>query len=361
MKDEAVVPESEAIEGPRRTCEPEPVQDGEPVRRNVQKGTGVITRTVARLIDGRHEARPLERNSERRSRYAAPTINACLDDNVTVVSAVMAASSFTMPSPVPRVFLDLAAVSDLAHRPCGSAWVRQTGHYDYWLKPDTTTTGLWVRLKPDTTTTMRSTMKPPSKPTSTRKLVRSSLTQSIGRSVSRFQDSSNEFDDVAAEILALDRRDLSCMTMLLFRGASADELAAALHLQRGIVTTTLERLQLAGYARFEPGNGTRIELTEHARKWIERIWAPVREDGDRLLEGYPVQQLAVFARFLQQVCEVLEGERGSCAPGWRRPSQTGDRICVVGYHRRLFDGCSCSSKGISGGPSISTTSPRAAH
>ena len=154
--------------------------------------------------------------------------------------------------------------------------------------------------------------------------------------MSRFQDSSNAFDDVAAEILALDRRDLSCMTMLLFAGAaSAEDLAGALHMQRGIVTTTLERLQLAGYARFEPGNGTRIELTEHARKWIERIWAPVREDGNRLLEVYPVQQLAIFDRFLQQVCEVLESQtrqlrtwlRGSVVSGQAVASSWGALAC----------------------------------
>lgn len=174
-------------------------------------------------------------------------------------------------------------------------------------------------------------MKPPSKPTSARTLVRPSLTQSIGRMVSRFQDSSNEFDDVAAEILALERRDLSCMTMLLFRGAaSADELAAALHMQRGIVATTLERLQLAGYARFEPGNGTRIELTEHARKWIERIWAPLREDGNHLLEGYPVQQLVVFARFLQQVCEVLEARTRQLRTWLEAPSSQARRSHLRG-------------------------------
>jgi AraC family transcriptional regulator len=133
------------------------------------------------------------------------------------------------------------------------------------------------------------------------------LTHSIGTAVSRFQDFSNAFDDVAGEILALDRRDLSCMTMLLFGGAaSAEELAGALHVRRGIVTTTLERLQLAGYARFQPGNGTRIELTEHARKWIERIWAPLQAEGNRLLGTYPTQQLIVLAKFLQQACEILE-------------------------------------------------------
>src|SRR6266566_4380947 len=90
------------------------------------------------------------------------------------------------------------------------------------------------------------------------------------------------FDDVAARILALHRSDLACMTMLLFGGAaSVDQLTAALHLQRGAVTATVARLQLAGYARRRPEiGGARIELTEHARRWIERIWEPVREEGD---------------------------------------------------------------------------------
>ena len=131
--------------------------------------------------------------------------------------------------------------------------------------------------------------------------------QAIGHAVSRFQESSYAFDDVAAEILALDRRDLSCMTMLLFGGAAtADELAAGLHLSRGAVTTTLERLQLAGYARFQPGGGARIELTEHARKWIERIWAPLRKDGRRLLEQFPTAQLTLFTTFMRQACEIQE-------------------------------------------------------
>jgi AraC family transcriptional regulator len=155
--------------------------------------------------------------------------------------------------------------------------------------------------------------------------------QSIGRGISRFQDSSYAFDDVAAEILALDRRDLACMTALLFGGAaSAGELATALHLQRGIVTTTLERLQLAGYARFEAGKGTRIELTEHARTWIERIWAPLRADGNRLLEVYPAQQLAMLARFLQQACDVLESQTRQLRTWLEMPSSQAKRSHLRG-------------------------------
>jgi AraC family transcriptional regulator len=152
-------------------------------------------------------------------------------------------------------------------------------------------------------------MKPLVERNLTGSVSRADLTRAIGRTISRFQDSSNAFDDVAAEILALDRRDLACMTMLLFAGpATADQLATGLRLRRGIVTTTLERLQLAGYARFQPGDGRRIELTEHARNWITRIWAPLREEGNRVLDTYAIAQLVVIVQFLQQACAVLDGQ-----------------------------------------------------
>jgi AraC family transcriptional regulator len=136
---------------------------------------------------------------------------------------------------------------------------------------------------------------------------RALLLRAIGHGVSQFQEASYAFDDVAAEILALSRRDLPCMTLLLFGGpAPVDELAAALHTPRTVVGASLERLQLAGYARFQPGGGPRIELTEHARKWIERIWADLREDGRRLLDRYSTQTLTVIDAFLRRACEVQE-------------------------------------------------------
>ena len=174
-------------------------------------------------------------------------------------------------------------------------------------------------------------MKPLVQRNLTGSVSRADLTRAIGRTISRFQDASNVFDDVAAEILALDRRDLACMTMLLFSGpASADELASALHLRRGIVNTTLERLQLAGYARFQPGHETRVELTAHARNWIERIWAPLREDGNRLLATYPTTQLVVIARFLQQACEVLDGQTRRLRTWLEVPSSVARRTHLRG-------------------------------
>jgi AraC family transcriptional regulator len=130
----------------------------------------------------------------------------------------------------------------------------------------------------------------------------------MGIEVVHFQEESTAFDDVAARILALDRGDLPCMTMLLFGGpASVDHLAVALHVPRGVITATIDRLQLAGYARRRAeGDLSRIELTEHARQWIEHIWAPLREDGGRLLRRYSTRDLALMRTFMARAREVQE-------------------------------------------------------
>lgn len=153
---------------------------------------------------------------------------------------------------------------------------------------------------------MMTTMNPTSR-ARRRTAERRRLAQTIGRAASRFQEASYAFDDVAADILGLSRADLPVLTMLLFGGpASADELSGALHVRRSLVAATLERLQLAGYARFQPGGGPRIELTAHARKWIERIWAPLRQEGFRLLDYYSTPHLRIIAGFMQQACAIQE-------------------------------------------------------
>jgi AraC family transcriptional regulator len=145
---------------------------------------------------------------------------------------------------------------------------------------------------------------------------RQRLTRTIGRGISRFQEASYAFDDVAAEILALDRKDLPVMTALLFNGpASAEELSSTLHTPRSAVTATLERLQLAGYARAQPGGPSRYELTSHAGRWIERIWAPLGDDGVRLMRGYATRDLAMIAGFVEQA-STLQEARTTRLRGW---------------------------------------------
>jgi AraC family transcriptional regulator len=156
------------------------------------------------------------------------------------------------------------------------------------------------------------------------------LAEAIGRGVARFQENTHAFDEVAAEILALHRSDLPAMTLLLFGGpASVDAVAAALHLRRSAVAATVERLQLAGYARAQPGSD-RVELTGHARTWIGRIWASLQEDGERILGGYSTAHLTVIAGFIEQACASQEARTAALRQWLALPSSPAKRPHLKG-------------------------------
>lgn len=137
---------------------------------------------------------------------------------------------------------------------------------------------------------------------------RGQLTGAIGQAVVQFQEDSAEFDRVAARVMALDRDDLPCLTALLFGGpAPIDRLAGMLETSRAAVVGTCERLQLAGYAR-RRGHGAlaTVEITEHAHQWIERVWSPLRVDGERLMSGYDVRDLAVIQAFMDRAQAIQQ-------------------------------------------------------
>jgi DNA-binding MarR family transcriptional regulator len=71
------------------------------------------------------------------------------------------------------------------------------------------------------------------------------------------------------------------------------------------MSSTIGRLELAGYARRHPGGRSALfELTEHARQWIARIWEPLGEAGARLMARYPTRDLAMMHGFLVRARSV---------------------------------------------------------
>jgi AraC family transcriptional regulator len=137
---------------------------------------------------------------------------------------------------------------------------------------------------------------------------RQPLIATIGADIARFQEESTAFDEMAARVLGLERADLRCMTLLLFAGPASDaQLTSACGLPRRIVSSTIARLQLAGYARRQPGGkGSAVELTEHARAWVERLWTPLREEGAAMLAEYGTRELALVHEVLSRAGEVQQ-------------------------------------------------------
>jgi DNA-binding MarR family transcriptional regulator len=111
-------------------------------------------------------------------------------------------------------------------------------------------------------------------------------------------------DQVVADFLGLNRTDMRCLDIIeRLDGVSAGRLASAAGLSTGAVTTVLDRLERAGYARRVPDASDRrrvlVELTPGARKLLRDVFAPLIADTVRQLEGYTTDQVSLVRDFMR--------------------------------------------------------------
>lgn len=162
---------------------------------------------------------------------------------------------------------------------------------------------------------------------SRRSSTRVALIDDVGYEVVRFQEASNTVDTVAAAILAVDRRDLPCLTLLLFGGpASPSQVADVLKMPISNARDIVARLELAGYVRrnLEPRDA-RVELTEHAREWIAKIWEPLRLKGHEVLAQFSNRDLEVLWKVLRASSDLQESQAGELARMLQQPRSSHPR------------------------------------
>src|SRR5262252_4788744 len=134
---------------------------------------------------------------------------------------------------------------------------------------------------------------------------RTELIAAIGNATQLYQDATDAFDDAACVALKLNRTDLKCLSVIAQRGPVAvGEIAKAAGLTRGAMTTALDRIEQAGYARRlrhpDDRRGVLVELTDKARKAIEAIWGPYMRNAETFFASYSVTDLKAILRFLQE-------------------------------------------------------------
>ena len=142
---------------------------------------------------------------------------------------------------------------------------------------------------------------------------RGALLRAIGDRVQAFQDATDEVDEAVARILDLNRTDLRCLSVIARAGAAtASELAAAAGLTRGAMTTALDRIEAAGYARRvwdeEDRRTVRVELTNLAQKEIGALYGPLATEGLKLLKKYTTTELAAILRYLEEGLELQRAQ-----------------------------------------------------
>jgi DNA-binding MarR family transcriptional regulator len=135
-------------------------------------------------------------------------------------------------------------------------------------------------------------------------------------------------DQVVADYLGLNRTDTRCLDIIeRLDGVSAGRLAAQAGLSTGAVTTVLDRLERAGYARrvHDPADRRRVlvELTPAARRELKELYAPLVEATMRQLEGYTTDEVNLVRDFMRDNRRLREAH-AERVRGRRRFPQEGE-------------------------------------
>lgn len=119
------------------------------------------------------------------------------------------------------------------------------------------------------------------------------------------------FDEVAREKLGINRTDLRCLNIVENEGPmNATRLAELSGLTTAAVTSVLDRLEKAGYARRVREATDRrqviVELTPLLAERAGPIWGPLGEEARATLARMSVEDLEILTRFYRLSIELNE-------------------------------------------------------
>jgi DNA-binding MarR family transcriptional regulator len=122
------------------------------------------------------------------------------------------------------------------------------------------------------------------------------------------------FDDAAAARLGVNRTDLRVLDVLERLGPLPPSRLAELNdLSRPAMTTVIDRLENAGYARRVADHNDRrsvlVEITPLARRRAMEIYGPFGEISQAEFARYTASELELISRFLGRAIELTEARR----------------------------------------------------
>jgi DNA-binding MarR family transcriptional regulator len=126
-----------------------------------------------------------------------------------------------------------------------------------------------------------------------------------------YQSAVEKMDEAFCRLLGVNRTDGRCLDVIDQRpGLTAGELATAVGLSRGAVTTALDRLEQRGFVRRTRDSGDRrrvtVELTDEANRLAWEAYGPLGEMGGPLIETMSDENLETLIRFLRGGTEINE-------------------------------------------------------
>ena len=142
---------------------------------------------------------------------------------------------------------------------------------------------------------------------------RQELLDRLSLAIRASQNVSEAFDEYVAAATGINRTDLRCLDILAQRGpVTAGQLAKAMHLSSGAITSLVDRLERAGYARRRRDTEDRRRvLVELVPGMVERAfpyYEPLYHGTVRLLENHSDEEIELMIEFLEKGREMVEEE-----------------------------------------------------
>jgi DNA-binding MarR family transcriptional regulator len=131
--------------------------------------------------------------------------------------------------------------------------------------------------------------------------------------VRRSQEATHRFDEAVGNAVGLNRTDMRCLDVLGREGpVTAGRLAEATGLTSGAMTTALDRLERAGFARRVRDDADRrrvlVEVTPEAQSGAGRYYGEHMAHSERLYQRYTQPQLELLLEFVREGRELNERE-----------------------------------------------------
>ncbi len=126
-----------------------------------------------------------------------------------------------------------------------------------------------------------------------------------------YQSAVEKMDEAFGRLLGVNRTDGRCLDVIDQRpGLTAGELATAVGLSPGAVTTVLDRLEQRGLVRRTRDSGDRrrvtVELTEEANRMAWEAYGPLGQMGAPMIEEMSDKDLKTVIRFLRGGMDINE-------------------------------------------------------
>lgn len=125
--------------------------------------------------------------------------------------------------------------------------------------------------------------------------------------------SAEAFADAAVDALGVNRTDHRCLEIIERKGPiSAGQLAAAAGLSAKTITTAIDRLERAGYARRVADSHDRrrvlVVITDDGHRRGEAVYAPLVQASRQMLGRYSRADLEVIVDYLDHSRRLFEAQ-----------------------------------------------------